>query len=217
MSVPNYANIVAEMRTAYPEAWHHAHRGGPRTEEFIRLLAARLHSIDARVGLNGKRGNENDISDDALCVKEPGQSIDTRTGARVQVIDVIAGAPNSYSGPDGAPSWGEVWNPEETPTRATWVQPAAWAEPVEPKPEPKPEPQPQPVDLSAVVAALAAIGHELAAQRERLDAIPAAIVAEREKVEAVVKDVAAKVDAIAWPTYRARIFGQSVTLTPEGK
>lgn len=152
MSVPDYKGAVEELRAAYPALWHEAHRKGPRTNAFARLLAWRLHQIDPHIGLNGKRGNPADLSDDCLCYRGPAaanaKSIDVRTGQRVAVIDFIAGAPNEPSDRDGTPGWFEVWDPKVIPTHATWVQPApVGGETPAPGPTPGPTP-PAPVGLS---------------------------------------------------------------------
>jgi hypothetical protein len=126
MSIPSFRHVVEEMAAKHPDAWHHAHRGGPRTEEFVRLLTARLHQMDPAIGLNGKRGNPSDISDDALCYKGVsvyGDVDPTRGNAPVTVIDFIGSAPSDYNGPNGVPAWSPVTDPNVRPTRAAWVQP----------------------------------------------------------------------------------------------
>jgi len=168
--VPNYQHVVEEMARQYPDAWHHAHRGGPRTEEFVRLLTARLHQIDPNIGLNGKRGNPNDISDDALNYKGVsvyGDVDPTRGNAPVTVIDFIGGAPSDYNGPDGTPAWNAVTDPKVRPTLAAWVQPST-SGPAPPTPTPTPTPTPQPpapVDLGPVLAKLDALAAQLEAVR----------------------------------------------------
>lgn len=138
MSIPSYLSVVEDVRRRYPAEWAAAHRGGPDTEAFIRRLAWELHQRDPSVGLNGKRGNPGDLSDDCICYKgQGGQSLDVRTGQRVAVIDVIAGA----GGPNPQPAWGEVWDPANIPTAATWVQPTPVGGEV---PGPRPTPTPPP-------------------------------------------------------------------------
>jgi hypothetical protein len=135
-NLPNYIDHVAAAAARYPDAWRNAHSGNARSDDFIKLLAADLHAIDPNVGLNGKRGNANDLSDDALCYRAPGKSIDVRTGQSVCVIDVIAAAGSS----DARPSWGEVWDANSLPTKATWVQPEKVDAPEQPPIEPPPPP-----------------------------------------------------------------------------
>ena len=117
-TIPNYQHIVTQMAADYPAEWQAAHTGGPQTEAFIRRLAYRLWQMDPRIGLNGKRGNPNDISDDALCfdgVAAGGDYDPTRGGVPVTVIDVIAAA----GGPNPAPAWAYPL----TPAAAAWVRP----------------------------------------------------------------------------------------------
>jgi len=162
MAVPNYQQLVADAAAKYPEAWRSAHTGGHGTEDFIRLLAADLHAIDPRVGLNGKRGNPSDISDDALCYQGEGNQFDPTNGnARVAVIDVIAGA----GGPNPQPSWQTFAEPHA----AAWVRPSGVPHP-QPGPTPVPPPTPvpapsckfQPIDLSALQSGIVAAVNMLA-------------------------------------------------------
>lgn len=119
MAVPNLLNVVNLIKAKHPEAWRTAHTGGSHSEDFINLLASECHRIDPRFGLNGKRGNPLDLSDDALCFKGEGADFDpTAGGAPRTVIDVIgaAGSPSAF------PTWAVVTNPA-SPVGAAWVQP----------------------------------------------------------------------------------------------
>lgn len=170
MSIPNYLGVVEDVKRRYPAEWAAAHRGGPDTEAFIRRLAFELYQEDPNVGLNGKRGNPGDLSDDCICYKgQGGQSLDVRTGQRVAVIDVIAGA----GGQNPQPAWGEVWDPANIPTAATWVQPTPVGGevptpgPTPPPTTPAPPPGLTPAEVqamidAAVTKALAPVYAELA-------------------------------------------------------
>jgi hypothetical protein len=102
MACPNYLTDVQRVAAENPEAWRNAHTGNAHTEDFIRILAFELCEKDPRVGLNGKRGNPADISDDALNVLDPidGPGL-TPEGQQCWVVDVIIGA----GGPDPEPNW----------------------------------------------------------------------------------------------------------------
>ena len=129
--IPNYLAEVERCKRDYPLAWSQAHTGSAQTEDFIRLLAARLHRLDPRFGLNGKRGNPNDISDDVVNYKGEGPGHDpTDNNNPVTVIDVIgrAGSPDAY------PTW-QVFD--------TLPGPGAWVKPT-PSPTPAPGPVPPP-------------------------------------------------------------------------
>lgn len=131
MAVPNYLADVEAAARKYPEAWACAHTGRACTEDFIRLLALELHAKDPKIGLNGKRGNPDDLSDDALNYKGEGPGHDPTDGNKpVTVIDVIAGA----GGPNPQPSW-QVFS--TLPGPGAWVQPGPVVPPV-PKPPPEP-------------------------------------------------------------------------------
>lgn len=176
MSVPNYLSVVEDVKRRYPAEWAAAHTGGPQTEAFIRRLAWELHQRDPRIGLNGKRGNPSDISDDALCydgVSVLGDVDPTRGNAPVTVIDVIAAA----GSPNASPAWFAV-GPATPQPHAAWVQPTpVGGEVPEPGPTP-PTPQPAPCDLRPVLdklagleAAIIGIGEALRGLTATVDAI----------------------------------------------
>ena len=147
MAVPNMQHIVEQIRNEFPEAWINAHTGSARTLEFIRLLAARLNTLDARFGLNGKRGDPNNLSADAINFIGEGVGYDpTRNNNPITVIDVIARAGT----PEAAPAW-QVLNDPKDPAH---VGPGAWVSPtpvsgtgptgpsIPPPPPPRPTPPP---------------------------------------------------------------------------
>lgn len=117
--VPNYIQHVEAARQKYPEAWRVAHTGGSGTEAFIRLLAADLHAFDKRCGLNGKRGDPTDISDDVIAFRGEGSAVDVINGGPMEIVDVIAGA----GGPNPQPSWNVA--PGGPGDKGTWVAPAS--------------------------------------------------------------------------------------------
>lgn len=127
MAIPNMLEEVKRCKEANPVAWRNAHTGNPQTEDFIRILAKDLHEIDPRFGLNGKRGNPLDISDDAINFIGEGPGHDPITLQPVTVFDVIRGA--------GGP------NPEASWDRIDQDGPGAWVDPnVVPIPTPSPTP-----------------------------------------------------------------------------
>lgn len=129
MAIPNMLAEVERLSIKFPQAWKDAHTGNAHTEDFIYLLAAHLHAIDPRFGLNGKRGDPNDISDDVINFKGEGADFDPTDGnAPRTVIDVIAGA----GGPNPRPQWAIVSSASH-PVGAAWVRPGS-------APQPDPEP-----------------------------------------------------------------------------
>jgi hypothetical protein len=120
MACPNYAADVSRIASENPEAFANCHTGNAHTEDFIRIVAAELHAKDSNVGLNGKRGDPNDISDDAINILDPDDGPGTTPeGDRCWVVDVVvsAGAPNATPG----------WNPQPDAEGSTgaWVKPGA--------------------------------------------------------------------------------------------
>lgn len=133
--IPNMLAEVEKCKADHPKEWASAHTGGPGTEDFIRLLATRLHRIEPRFGLNGKRGNPLDISDDAINWIGEGPGHDPSTGLPVTVFDVIRGA----GGPTPQPSW----------DRIDLAGPGAWVQSGGTAPLPAPSPiQPYPDETS---------------------------------------------------------------------
>jgi len=136
--IPNLLHVVDAIKAQHPTAWRQAHTGSAQTEDFIRLLAAACHAVDPRFGLNGKRGNPADLSDDALnCldpVDGPGRTPD---GRRCWVIDVIGAA----GGPSPVAQWAQFTDPLSS--SGAWVTPGAAVVPAPPVVVPPPVAVPQ--------------------------------------------------------------------------
>ena len=134
MPIPNYQHVIAALAQQHPEAWRNAHTNNAHTEDFIRIAADHLHRfVDASIGLNGKRGNADDISDDALAIFHAEGTVVDRTGQRMEVIDCIIGA----GGPNPSPGWAAV----SGPSPGAWVKPPIWKTPTDPiKPPDPPKP-----------------------------------------------------------------------------
>jgi hypothetical protein len=102
MAIPNLLHEVEAARQKYPEAWKNAHTGNAQTEDFNRLLARDVRAkYGDNWGMNGKRGNPNDLSDDVLAYSGEGTAIDVVNGGPMEIIDVIGGA----GGPNPVPTW----------------------------------------------------------------------------------------------------------------
>lgn len=115
--IPNYLEDVKAAAVKYADAFKHCHvEGDPRRHEFIKLLAKDLNAKDAQIGLNGKRGNPNDLSMDALNYIGEGAG-STPNGVACSVIDCVSGAGGANPQP--------VWNVFTTPVEASgaWVDP----------------------------------------------------------------------------------------------
>jgi hypothetical protein len=139
---------IEAARKAYPKQWATAHNGTPQSEDFIKLVVPMLSAEDVRrrdladpknaphaprIGLNGKRGNPKDLSDDAINILGEGNG-HTPDGVPCQVVDIIAraGAPNAE------PAWIVFTDPKDS--SGAWVSPTA-----APTPEPIPQPPTAPV------------------------------------------------------------------------
>ena len=117
MPLPNYFKEVEAAIEKYPDAFAHAHvQGDPRATEFIKLLAKDLHAIDPHVGCNGKRGDPDVISMDAVNILCTAAESDGRTpdNRPCVVVDVIAhaGAKPPYTASNPAPK--AAWNVYKT-------------------------------------------------------------------------------------------------------
>lgn len=130
--IPNLLSEVERAKADFPTEWANAHTGNAHTEDFIRLLAARCHAINVAFGLNGKRGNPTDLSDDALNFLCQASESTGRTpeGLPCVVIDVIASA--------GTPSASPAWQVFSKAPDAN----GAWVKPENGIPVPEPEPPP---------------------------------------------------------------------------
>jgi hypothetical protein len=79
-------SVLREVAGKYPRAYGNAHRGEnthPEAWDFIILGARALSAIDSQYGINGKRGNVNDLSSDIIAYG---------FGRGCRVFDVIIGA-----------------------------------------------------------------------------------------------------------------------------
>lgn len=127
MAVPNCEQIIRDLAAQYPQEWRDAHNpsgGGPHTEAFVKRVAWVLYStVDKRFGLNGKRGNPNDLSDDALNWIGEGPGHDPATGRPVTVIDFIARAGARHDDPDERNRPAVYWGVIDAPGPGAWVKP----------------------------------------------------------------------------------------------
>lgn len=127
---PNMLHVLEQVTAADPERFRHAHRDGdPRRYEWIEACAAACYAVDQRFGLNGKRGNPDDISMDVIVFRIG------PTDRHVQAFDVCGscGGDGAHAKWDditdwktkaegGNPGWGE-------PGTAIWVKPPTAAAP----------------------------------------------------------------------------------------
>lgn len=163
---PDRRDVVQAVSDADPARFACAHvESRPCKLDWIQAVAAELHKIDQRWGLNGKRGNPADISMDVVTFRVG------PTDRHVEAFDVCGGC----GGGNPSVTWNNITN------YATMGQPgtAIWVAPVVSEPGPIDPPPPAPVvDLRPVLDAIAALvvkvdavaGLTLAARDAALDA-----------------------------------------------
>lgn len=232
MAIPDCRDVVSRLAAQYPDEWKKAHNpsgGGPETEAFIRRVAYVLHStVDPHFGLTGKRGNPNDISDDALCydgISVLGDRDPTRGNAPVTVIDVIGGA--------GGPNPTVTWSAVGPAPLAAWVKPepvgSGSADGGSPSPT---SPQPTGPDLTPILNAIKALDAKIkdmaldvyavkgdvaeisrSAQGAHFEALNAANRASEIKTQ--IENLSKPGATTAFPAYEGRVFGTKVRLEPK--
>lgn len=132
-TAPNRLGFVQQVAAEMPAAFKNA----ARSDEFIRILAKRLHfGSDARFGLNGKRGTD-EVSRDAVSFIAPGSP-----AGGVEIIDVIVGS----KGPNPEPQWSDATQATvDAGTIGKWIDPVADRPTPPPPAPPMPPPPPPPI------------------------------------------------------------------------
>lgn len=218
-TIPDHRGAVEDIAKRYPEAWACAHTGRACSDDYIKLLASYLHyEVDTRFNLNGKRGNPNDISDDAICfdgVSVKGDVDPTRDNKPVTVLDVIGGA----GGPNPTPQWGAVGPATPRPHAACVVPERIHANPSPGPPPPAPTPAPPAppvIDLSEVLAKLEALVTQQRTLTQSIEALEAHLGRVEEQVHKNGSEVLeSKQLLLNPPAYKSSIFGRGLTLRPE--
>lgn len=160
---PNRSDVVRAVSDADPARFACAHvESRSCKSDWIKAVAAALHATDGRWGLNGKRGNPNDISMDVVTWRVG------PTDRHVQAFD-ICGACGG-----GSPSvvWNDItnWGTIGQPGTAVWLQPGPVSGPTPtPTPTPTPNPTPAPtVNLTPILDVLQRIEGKVDAALARL-------------------------------------------------
>lgn len=158
--IPNAQGTLEQVAAQYPQQFACAHTGAGCSWDWIKLAACALRSEDIRWGLNGKRGNPNDLSMDVVAWRGSGTAVDVVNGGAMEIIDVIGGA--------GGPSPRIVWGvaPGGPGDRGTWVDPAPFCSGTTTGGGgtgggTKPQPQPVTVDVSQLLQRLDQVVSEL--------------------------------------------------------
>lgn len=128
-TAPDRRDVLEQVAAQDPEQFRLAHNEGhPRRYDWIKACAWALHKIDPKFGLNGKRGNANDISMDIITYRIG------PTDRHVQCFDVCGqcGGSGAYVKWDDITDWAtkeEGGNPGfGEPGTAIWVKPEPFGE-----------------------------------------------------------------------------------------
>lgn len=117
--IPNMQARIEQLARDNPNTFACAHTPAACGHNFVKLVACKLNPEPStgKFGLNGKRGNPNDLSYDALNYQGEGPGIDKTTGLPSTVIDFIGGA--------GAPGARVTWTVFDDPVASSgaWVKP----------------------------------------------------------------------------------------------
>jgi hypothetical protein len=160
LQAPNRRDVVERVADRCPGLIQQDHA-------FTDAVATLLNAEDGRWGRNGKRGNVNDPSHDAVAFRNPASPFG------VSVVDIIGSA----GSPSASPAWiDQTQATIDARTTGVWVAPSgrlpACLTGAVPPPGPGPGPvdpppvTPPPVDLGSVHEQLAAIRNELTSLRE---------------------------------------------------
>lgn len=217
---PNLRHVVEQCRLDYPAAWSAAHRGGPDSDDFIILCARDLQKVDPNFGVNGKRGNPRDLSDDSIAYRGAGIAVDIVNGGPMSIIDICV----SCGGAKPSVGWGVgLGGPGD---KGVWVDPFSVSPHVRPAnldtPVPSP-PQPTQPGQDPTLAVLLSIESLLRAQVEAQQYTNQRLAALEEFIGTDPSPEALKsIDAVLKlmleskpPIYVGRTWFGSVTLRPQ--
>ena len=101
-SLPNMSHIVQAVARANPGALQNSCQSHGGSWQFMDSVVDTLRTYDTRWGYNGKRGNANDPSHDAIAYNW-GSGAD-QGSTQVYIIDIVAG----HCGSSPGPSWNDV-------------------------------------------------------------------------------------------------------------
>lgn len=110
--------VLEQVTRDYPQAWACAHVESRSCKaDWINLAASALHAVDPRFGLNGKRGNPNDVSMDVITYL-----LHPDNPRMVAAWDVCGGC----GAPGARVVWSEITNYSTIgqPGTAIWIRPA---------------------------------------------------------------------------------------------
>lgn len=165
LQAPNREDVVERVASACPGFILQDHA-------FTDAVATVLNQEDARWGRNGKRGNPNDPSHDAIAFRNPSSPFG------VSVVDIIGAAGSSSA----SPAWiDQTQATIDARTTGVWVRPSgvlpaclsAGSTPPPPGPTPPPVVTTPPTDLTPVLVALAKLQSDVDELKNRPQPEPA--------------------------------------------
>lgn len=165
LQAPNRRDVVERVAAACPGFILQDHA-------FTDAVATVLNQEDARWGRNGKRGNPNDPSHDAIAFRNPSSPFG------VSVVDIIGAAGSSSA----SPAWiDQTQATIDARTTGVWVAPSGrlpacltgGSNPGPVTPPPVVTPPPAPVDLTPVLTALARLQADVDELKNRPQPEPA--------------------------------------------
>ncbi len=207
---PNRRDVVEQVSAADPARFACAHTERSCKNDWIKAVGAALHKIDARWGLNGKRGNANDLSMDVVTWRIG------PTDRHVQAFDICG----ACGGGSPSVTWSDItnWSTIGQPGTAIWLKPEPGDEsgsggggtPTPPQPLPGPD----------YTAQLNAIGTALADILARLGAVEGVLAETRDAAKSAEHDAREinqrPVPVLAVPCLTGRVpkaFGGSSEVT----
>jgi hypothetical protein len=101
-ALPGMFHIVQAVAAASPGALQNSCQSHGGSWQFMDQVVDTLRTYDSRFGYNGKRGNPNDPSHDAIAYNY-GSGPD-QNSTDVYIVDIVGG----HCGPSPSPSWGDV-------------------------------------------------------------------------------------------------------------
>jgi hypothetical protein len=114
--LPNLAHVVVAYAAANPAQLTNSCQNTGGTWDFMNGVVAALRAVDPRFGFNGKRGNVNDPSQDAVSYYF-GSGQPTEGSPEVYVVDVISG----HCGANPQPTWIDVTDLSPSGAGAAWT------------------------------------------------------------------------------------------------
>jgi hypothetical protein len=122
LPVPNMSHVVEQLAAERRDLLFQSCREHGGNNRFLFELVRRLRAIDNRFGLNWKRGNFGDMSQDIVSYNASDQSDEgaqtSRSGTAIYIFDVIGG----HCGSNPGPNWGNQTQPTiDNRTSAVWT------------------------------------------------------------------------------------------------